>query len=41
MQVRSPGQEDPLEEEKDSCQDDPMDKGAWWATAHEVTESQT
>ena len=19
-----------------SCQDDPMDRGAWWATAHEV-----
>ena len=24
-----------------SCQDDPMDKGAWWATVHEVTKSQT
>ena len=24
-----------------SCQDDPTDKGAWWATVHEVTKSQT
>ena len=22
-----------------SCQDNPMDRGAWWATVHRVTES--
>ena len=25
----------------DSCWDDPMDRGAWWATVHRVTKSQT
>ena len=24
-----------------SCQDNPMDRGAWWATDHGVTKSQT
>ena len=22
-----------------SCQDNPMDRGAWWATVHEIAES--
>ena len=44
-QVRSPGQEDPQEEEMQptpvflpGC---PMDRGAWWAIVHEVAKSQT
>ena len=33
------GQEDPLEKEmaiplQDSCLENPMDRGAWWATVH-------
>ena len=24
-----------------SCLENPMDRGAWWATVHRVTESQT
>ena len=24
-----------------SCLENPMDRGAWWATVHEVTKSQT
>ena len=24
-----------------SCLENPMDRGAWWATVHEVTESDT
>ena len=24
-----------------SCQENPMDRGAWWATVHGVTESNT
>ena len=24
-----------------SCLENPMDRGAWWATAHKVTKSQT
>ena len=24
-----------------SCQENPMDRGAWWATVHEVTKSWT
>ena len=24
---------------QDSCQENPMDRGAWWATVHGVTES--
>ena len=32
-QLRSLGQEDPLE--------NPMDRGAWWATVHGVAKSRT
>ena len=38
--VRSLGQEDPLEKEmathscQYSCLENPMDRGAWWATVH-------
>ena len=44
--VRSLGQEDPLEEEildplQYSCLENPMGGGAWWATVHGVTKSQT
>ena len=37
---RSPGEGNgnPLEY---SCQGNPMDREAWWATVHEVTKSQT
>ena len=37
---RSPGKGNgnPLQ---DSCLENPMDRGAWWATVHEVTKSQT
>ena len=40
--VQSLGQEDPLEEgmaihSKYSCLENPMDKGAWWATVPGVT----
>ena len=37
---RSPGggHGNPLQ---DSCLENPMDRGAWWATAHGVAESQT
>ena len=46
MGVQSLGQEDPLEKGNDnplqySCLGNPMDKGAWWATARGVTESRT
>ena len=44
MQVRSLGQEDPLEEEMathSSCQESLMDRGAWRATGQGVTESLT
>ena len=43
MQVRFLGQEDPLEEEiangnplQYSCLENPMDRGAWWATVHRI-----
>ena len=37
-----PTQEDPLEEGMTtSCLENPMDSGAWWATAHGVTKGQT
>ena len=26
---------------QDSCLGNPMDRGAWWATVHEVSKSQT
>ena len=40
------GQEDPLEEGisnslQYSCLKNPMNRGAWWATVHEVTKSCT
>ena len=43
-QVRSPGQEDPLEEGMEthyqhSCLENPMDRGAWRATVHRDSES--
>ena len=42
MQVRSLGQEDPLEKEMATHSSilawkNPMDKGTWWATVLEVT----
>ena len=45
-QVQSRGQEDPLEKEMEnplqySCLGNPMDRGAWQATVHEVAKSQT
>ena len=41
-QIRSQGQEDSLEKEMGnplqySCLENPMDRGAWWATVHGVT----
>ena len=44
MQVPALGWEDPLEEGignplQYSCQENPMDRGAWWATVHGVTKS--
>ena len=39
------GLEDPLEKETAthscSCLENPMDRGAWWAMAHKVTQSRT
>ena len=45
-QVQSLGQEDPLEEEVAThssilAQKNPMDRGALWATVHEVAKSWT
>ena len=45
-QVWSRGREDPLEEaiathSRILAGENPMDRGAWWATVQEVTESQT
>ena len=41
MWVQTLGWEDPLEEglatHSTSCLENPMDRGAWWATAHGVT----
>ena len=43
--VRSLGWKDPPEEgiatHSSSCLENPMDRGAWWATAYGVTKSQT
>ena len=43
--VQSLGREDPLEKEvailQNSCLENPMDGGAWWATVHGVTKSRT
>ena len=46
LQVRSLGQEDPLEKEMAThssipCLGNPMDRGAWWTTVHGVAKSQT
>ena len=43
MQVHSVGWDDPLEEgmATHSCLENPMDRGAWWAAVHSVTQSQT
>ena len=54
MQVRSLGQEDPLEMKmathprilfffspQYSCLENPMYRGAWWATFHGIAESQS
>ena len=46
MRVRSLGQEDPLEEGMATHSSFlawriTMDRGAWWATVHGVTQSQT
>ena len=44
-QVQSLSQEDPLERGTATLQysslENSMDRGAWWATVHEVTKSQT
>ena len=45
-QVRSLGQEDPLQEgmathSSYSCLENPMDRGAWWATVHGAAKNQT
>ena len=37
---RSPGEENGYTLQY-SCLGNPMDRGAWWATAHTVTETQT
>ena len=44
MWVQSLGQKAPLEEEKPtqySCLENPMARGAWWATVHGVMKNQT
>ena len=44
MQIQSLGLEDPLEHGnvlQYSCLENPMDRGAWWATVHRVTKSWT
>ena len=45
MQVRSLGWKDPLEDSVATTPvfflENPMDEGAWWATVHRVTQSQT
>ena len=38
MRVSGEGNSNPLQY---SCLEDPMDRGAWWATAHVVTKSRT
>ena len=44
--LQSLGWEDPLEKEmathsKYSCLENPMERGAWWATVHRVTKTGT
>ena len=44
MQVQSLGHEDPLEKgmaTHSSILENPMDRGAWWATVHRVAKSLT
>ena len=44
IQVQPLGQEDPLVKGmalQYSCLENPKDKGAWWATVHRATKSQT
>ena len=45
MPVQSLGQEDPWRRKwqpiQYSCLENPMDRGAWWATGHEVAKSWT
>ena len=47
MKIPSWGLEDPLEQEMAThssiffCLENPMDRGAWWATVHRVAKSQT
>ena len=44
MWVQSLDWEDPLEEDmtfRYSCLENPMDRGAWWATVHGIAKSQT
>ena len=43
MQIQPLSWEDPLEEgmATHSCLENPRDRGAWWATVHGVTQSQT
>ena len=45
MQVRSLGRENTLEGRGNplqySCLENPMGRGAWWATVHRVTQSRT
>ena len=44
MHVQSLVWEDPLEKEmasQYSCLGSPMDRGVWWATVHDVSESWT
>ena len=39
--VQFPGGKDPLEKGMaNPCQENSMDRGAWWATVHVVTKSQ-
>ena len=42
-EVQSLGGEDPLDNGpvQYSCLANPMDRGSWWATVHEVSESRT
>ena len=39
MKFQSLIREDPLEEEMASRLENPMDRGAWWATVHGIAES--
>ena len=43
IRVQSLGQKDPLKKEMTthSVLENPMDRGAWWATVHGVAERQT